>query len=434
MPAKQFPKAFSRSEKGFSIAVIGSQYGDEGKGKVVDLLAEKADLVVRFGGGNNAGHTVVVKGKKYKFHLMPSGAIQGKKCCIAAGVALDPRVLKQELEQLTEFKFALVIDPRVQIIMPWHNLLDATSEQAKGKQKIGTTGRGIGPCYADRADRTGIRFVELIERERLKERLEAVFPIKEKILKAVYNSGMEISKEQIFKEYSALGEYFKQYLGDVSLLVSDSLKQGKNVMFEGAQGTFLDIDFGTYPYVTSSHPTAGSIFTGVGIGVMPIERVIGIVKAYTTRVGSGPFVAELEGKLGDSIREAGAEFGTTTGRPRRVGWLDLVLLRTSQRLNGFTEMALTKLDVLNGLDEISVCTEYELGGKRINERPADIEDLKNCRPLFKKFKGFSIPKDVKAYSELPEEARQYVEFIEKELNVPIKIVSVGPDRKETLFR
>ncbi len=418
-----------------SIVVIGSQYGDEGKGKVVDLLGEKADLVVRFSGGNNAGHTVVVKGVKYKFHLMPSGAIQGKRCCIAAGVALDPRVLKQELDQLKgKFEFSLVIDPRVQIIMPWHNMLDATSEEAKGKQRIGTTGRGIGPCYADRADRTGIRFAELVDEARFMERLDAVFSIKEKTLKAVYNSGMQISKDEIFREYRALGRELKQYLGDVSVEVTDALSQGKTVMFEGAQGTYLDIDFGTYPFVTSSHPISGSIFTGVGFGLRPIERVIGIVKAYTTRVGGGPFVTELEGDLAHTIREQGAEYGTTTGRPRRVGWLDLVLLRTAQRLNNFTEIALTKLDVLSGLDEIEICTEYKLNRETVRERPADIKDIMKCRPVYKKFRGFKLEGKLESFDQLPKEAKEYVQFIEKELNVPVKIVSIGPGREETIFR
>ncbi|MDP2973974.1 MAG: adenylosuccinate synthetase, partial [Candidatus Diapherotrites archaeon] len=273
-----------------AITVIGAQFGDEGKGKIVDLLAGKADFVVRFNGGNNAGHTVVVKGEKFKFHLMPSGAIQGKKCCIAAGVALDPAVLLEEMQELEgKCKYSLLIDPRTQIIMPWHKMLDAIAEQAKGKEKIGTTGRGIGPCYADRADRTGIRFCELIDSARFQERLDAVFPVKEKTLHAVYNSEMQLSKDEIFAEYSAFGQKLRQHLADVSVEVTDALKQKKTVLFEGAQGTFLDIDFGTYPFVTSSHPTAGAIFTGVGLALQSIQRVIGVAKAYTTRVGSGPF-------------------------------------------------------------------------------------------------------------------------------------------------
>ena len=416
-----------------STVVIGAQYGDEGKGKVVDLLADKADLVVRFNGGNNAGHTVVVSGKKYKFHLMPSGAIQGKKCFIAAGIALDPKVLKQELGQL-EQEISLVIDPRAQIIMPWHNALDGAKEEAKGKAKIGTTGRGIGPCYADRASRTGIRFCELVEEQRLKEKVERQFGEKQNLLQKVFGKEIGQSKEEILADYTALGEEFSKYLGDVSVQVSQALNGGKNVLFEGAQGTFLDNDFGTYPYVTSSHPTAGAVFTGVGIGVRAFDRVIGIVKAYTTRVGEGPFVTELEGELAEKIRTVGAEFGTTTGRPRRVGWLDLPLLRTAIRLNGFTEIALTKLDVLNGLENVKVCTEYECNGERQKEVPADLKDLEKCKPVFEELPGFGVKGSEKEYSELPEKARSYVEFIEKALGIPIKIVSIGPGREETLLR
>lgn len=418
-----------------STVVIGAQFGDEGKGKIVDLLAGKADFVVRFNGGNNAGHTVVVKGEKFKFHLMPSGAIQGKKCCIAAGVALDPAVLLEEMRELEgKCRYSLLIDPRTQIIMPWHRMLDATAEEAKGKQKIGTTGRGVGPCYADRADRTGIRFCELVDGKRLQERLDAVFPVKEKTLHAVYNSEMQLSKDEIFAEYSAFGQKLRQHLADVSVAVTEALKQKKTVLFEGAQATFLDIDFGTYPFVTSSHPIAGAIFTGVGLALQPIQRVIGITKAYTTRVGSGPFVTELLDALGDKIREVGAEFGTTTGRPRRVGWLDLVSLKTAQRLNGFTEIALTKLDVLSGLQEINVCIAYECNGKKLVECPADLKAIEKCTPVFKKFNGFSIKGTEKKFQQLPLAARQYVQFIEKELGVPVKIVSVGPGREETIFR
>ncbi len=416
-----------------STVVIGAQYGDEGKGKVVDLLADKADLVVRFNGGNNAGHTVVVKGKKYKFHLMPSGAIQGKKCFIAAGIALDPKVLKQELGQL-EQEISLVIDPRAQIIMPWHNALDLAKEEAKGKAKIGTTGRGIGPCYADRVSRTGIRFCELVEAQRLKEKVERQFGEKQALLQKVFGKEIGQSKEEILADYTTLGEEFSKYLGDVSMEVSEALKGGKNVLFEGAQGTFLDNDFGTYPYVTSSHPTAGAVFTGVGIGARAFDRVIGIVKAYTTRVGEGPFVTELKGELADKIRTVGAEFGTTTGRPRRVGWLDLPLLTTAIRLNGFTEIALTKLDVLNGLEKALVCTEYECDGKRLKEVPADLKELEKCTPVFEDLPGFEVKGSEKEYGELSEKARSYVEFVEKALGVPTKIVSIGPGREETILR
>ncbi|MCX6799050.1 MAG: adenylosuccinate synthase [Candidatus Diapherotrites archaeon] len=418
-----------------AIVVVGAQFGDEGKGKIVDLLAEKADFVVRYNGGNNAGHTVVVKGKKYKFHLLPSGAIQGKTCCIGAGVALDPRVLKEELLQLGGKKILLMIDPRVQVIMPWHNFLDAVAEDVKGKEKIGTTGRGIGPCYADRADRSGIRFCEIVEEKRLRERVEAVFPLKEKILHAVYNSATDsLDKEKIIAEYSALGKEFAGFLQDVSAVASEALEKKNLVLFEGAQGTFLDNDFGTYPFVTSSHPIAGSIFTGVGLGLRKIERVIGVAKAYATRVGGGPFVTELHGALADKIREKGAEFGTTTGRPRRVGWLDLPMLRTAHRLNGFTEIALTKIDVLAGLDEVKVCIAYQNNGEKVKELPADMRCLGDCTPVYKKFGGFEISGKEKSFAQLPKEAKDYIAFIEKELGVPVGIVSVGAEREETIIR
>jgi adenylosuccinate synthase len=415
--------------------VVGSQFGDEGKGKLVDLLAEKADLVVRFNGGNNAGHTVVVKGQKYKLHLMPSGAIQGKKCLIGAGIALDPRVLIKEIEQVKgKFRFELVIDPRAQVILPWHNALDGANETAKGEKKIGTTGRGIGPCYADRASRTGIRFSDLVDGKRLKARVEEAFPLKQKILEKVFGGKMPQSMEAVLEEYNGLGKELAPFLGDVSKQVSEALEKGKNVLLEGAQGTFLDNDFGTYPFVTSSHPTAGAVFTGIGIGVRPIERVVGIVKAYTTRVGEGPFATELEGELGEKIREAGQEFGTTTGRPRRVGWLDLVLVRTAARLNGFTEIALTKLDVLSGLENVMVCTEYELNGEKIREMPADSDQWKECRPVYKAMPGFQVDSKAKSFEGLQEEAKKYVEFIEEQVSVPVKTVSIGPGREETLKR
>ncbi|MFA4855482.1 MAG: adenylosuccinate synthase [archaeon] len=418
-----------------SIVVVGAQFGDEGKGKIVDLLAEKADLVVRFNGGNNAGHTVVVQGKKYKFHLLPSGALQGKKCLIGAGVALDPLVLKEEMKQLEgEFSPKLLIDPRTQIIMPWHNALDGAKEAAKGKAKIGTTGRGIGPCYADRANRAGIRFCDLVDAERLREKIEEGFAENENVLKKVYNAEMPVSKEAIFAEYNALGKEFAKSMADVSMEANRALNEGKSVLFEGAQGTFLDNDFGTYPFVTSSHPIAGGIFTGVGLGIRKIERVIGIVKAYTTRVGEGPFVTELEGRLAESVREKGQEFGTTTGRPRRVGWLDLVLLRTAARLNGFTEIALTKIDVLSGMKTIKVCTGYKCNGKLLKELPADLELLSECAPVYREMPGFEIKGSEKKFGNLPKEAREYVAFIEKEVGVPASIVSVGPDREETIVR
>ena len=413
--------------------IVGAQFGDEGKGKITDFLAEKADLVVRYHGGNNAGHTVVVGEKVYKFHLLPSGLIQGTKCCIGAGVVLDPKVLLKEMEQLGQSKIKLAIDHRTQIIMPWHNLQDLAREKARGK-KIGTTGRGIGPCYEDRAARSGIRFCELVEPERLRKRIAKVFPTKKRILEEIYSVKVDFTEEQVFKEYSELAEKLKPFLEDVSLEVSTAIKDGKNVVFEGAQGMFLDNDFGTYPFVTSSHPLTGGIFTGVGIGLLNNIEAIGIVKAYTTRVGEGPFLTELTGELGETIRKNGNEFGTTTGRPRRVGWLDLVLLKTSIRMNGLTQIALTKADVLNGLPKLKVCVAYECDGKKLEEFPADWTLIEKCKPVYKEFDGFEIDHEEKDFDKLSNEAREYIKFVEKELGVPITFVSLGPKRSQTILR
>lgn len=418
-----------------AISIVGIQFGDEGKGKITDFFAEKADLVVRYQGGNNAGHTVVAHGKTFKFHLLPSGGVWGKKCLIGAGVVLDPRVLAKEIEEIEKFKkLDLMIDPRTHIIMPYHNLQDNANEAILGGGKIGTTGRGIGPCYADKALRKGIRFEDLIDEKILAEKLKQVFPIKKKMLELAYGVQVSTTEEDIFKEYSELGKKLKKYLGDCSILTSNSLNEKKTVLFESAQGTHLDNDFGTYPYVTSSHPIAGGIFTGIGLGLTKINKVIGIGKAYTTRVGSGPFPTELTDALGDKIRQQGNEFGTTTGRPRRVGWLDLPLLRTSHRFNGLTEIALMKLDVLSGITPIKICIEYELNGTRILEFPANLNEIEQCKPVYKEFSGFSISGKEKTFKELPKEAQEYVQFIESELKIPIKTVSIGAGREETIQR
>ncbi|MEK6958326.1 MAG: adenylosuccinate synthase [archaeon] len=414
--------------------VIGSQFGDEGKGKVTDFYSEKANLVVRFQGGNNAGHTVVVKGQTLKFHLLPSGVVQGKRILIGAGVVLDPRVLKEEISELKTKKIDLGIDPRTHIIMPWHNLLDEGREQSRSKTKIGTTKRGIGPCYADKAERLGIRFEDLVDEARLRERINEVFPIKKAILEKVHGINVPFTAEKVFEEYSSLGKEFREYLCDVSLEVCEALEKKKNVLFEGAQGTFLDNDFGTYPFVTSSHPISGGVSTGVGMPLNKINRIIGIVKAYTTRVGFGPFPTEQENSVGKHLVEKGAEFGTTTGRKRRVGWLDLPMLRTSMRLNGFTELAITKLDVLSGLGKIMVAKSYSVNGKEIKYFPYSNKGLEKAEPNYAEFSGFKITGKEKKYSQLDKNARKYLEFIEKEIGAPIKMVSVGPQRHETILK
>lgn len=414
--------------------IIGSQFGDEGKGKVTDFYSDKADLVVRYQGGNNAGHTVVVGNETLKFHLLPSGVVQGKRILIGAGVVLDPRVLREEVQELGGKKIDLGIDPRTHIIMPWHNLLDEGREGSRSKNKIGTTKRGIGPCYADKAERLGIRFEDLVDSQRLRERISEVFPVKKAILEKVYGIKAPFSEKEVLEEYSGLGDEFRQYLTDVSLEVCDGIDNGRNVLFEGAQGTFLDNDFGTYPYVTSSHPISGGVAAGVGMPFAKINRIIGIVKAYTTRVGFGPFPTELTDKIGERLTEQGNEFGTTTGRKRRVGWLDLPMLRTSMRLNGFTELALTKLDVLAGLDKVLVCTAYDINGKKIKYFPYSNKGLEKAKPDYKEFAGFAVTGREKKYADLDANSRKYLEYIEMEMGAPIKLVSVGPGREETILK
>lgn len=413
--------------------VIGSQFGDEGKGKVTDFLSDKADMVVRYQGGNNAGHTVVVNGETLKFHLLPSGVVQGKRILIAAGVVLDPRVLKQEINELGDKKIDLGIDPRTHIIMPWHNLLDEGREESRSKTKIGTTKRGIGPAYADKAERIGIRFEDLVDKNRLAEKIREVFPVKKAILEKVYNIKIPFDENSVLEEYSKLGVIFKPMLSDVSLEVCDAI-DSKNIVFEGAQGVFLDNDFGTYPFVTSSHPISGGVSIGVGMPLNKIERIIGIVKAYTTRVGFGPFPTELENDVGKYLTEKGNEFGTTTGRQRRVGWLDLPMLRTSMRLNGFTELAITKLDVLSGLDKIKICKSYFVGEKEIKFFPYSNKGIENAKANYDEFGGFKITGKERKLEDLDANARKYLDFIEKEINCEIKLVSVGPGREETILK
>lgn len=415
------------------IVIVGTQFGDEGKGRVVDFFASKSDLVIRFQGGNNAGHTVIVGEQEFKMHLLPSGVVQKKKSLIAAGVVIDPKVLLQEIEKITKTvgKPDLVIDPRAHIIMPYHIMLDEADELLRDN-KIGTTKRGIGPCYAEKAYRSGIRVEDLVDETRLKKKLEEILPLKKKILENVYNYKNDLSVEKVFEEYAVLGEKLAPFVGDVSSIVNTALEEKKNVLFESAQGTFLDMDFGTYPFVTSSHPIAGAVCAGVGIGCSAVEKVVGIVKAYTTRVGSGILVSEIQGELADKIRAVGKEFGTTTGRPRRIGWLDLVLLRTAKRLNGLNEIIITKLDVLSGLEKVQVCTHYKLNGKKLEEVPALSSDLDKCKPVFKEFKGFEIKQNTKKYSDLPKNARNYLEFIEKELRVKISFVCIGAERKQVI--
>lgn len=419
--------------------IVGTQWGDEGKGKIVDMLANDADLIVRAQGGNNAGHTIVNNNEKYVFHIIPSGVLyKGKLNIIANGVVLDPRQLVKEIQELKERGIELdnnlIISDKAHVIIPYHNVLDGAQEESKKDNKIGTTKRGIGPCYSDKAARTGIRMVDLINEQKLREKLSQEIDSKNRLLKEIY--GIEgIDKETIINEYVEYGKMLKPYVKETVKVINDAIDCGQNVLLEGAQGTFLDIDHGTYPFVTSSNTISSGLLTGSGIGPTKVTSVLGIVKAYTTRVGEGPFLAEQLNEIGEELVQKGFEFGATTGRKRRCGWLDLALLRQSAKINGLTEIALTKIDVLNEFEKIMVCVDYKLNGEIIDYYPTDLEVMAKCEPVYVEFEGWM--QDInkcKTYEELPLNAKKYVEFIEKELNTKISIISTGPDRKETMFR
>jgi adenylosuccinate synthase len=415
------------------VAVVGMQWGDEGKGKIIDVMAEKADIVVRYQGGNNAGHTVVVGQEKFKFHLLPSGAVRRKRCMIGAGVVVDPDILLEEIKKLEQrgIKVKLTIDQRAHLILPYHKLMDGAIEHAQGKAAIGTTLRGIGPCYADRALRLGVRFCDLLHRNVLQKRLKLLHKVKKRELEAL-GVKVNFSEHELERKLLRVARVLKRYIGDVSLELTKAFKQRKYVLFEGAQGALLDNDFGSYPYVTSSHPMVSGAFIGTGITPCSISRVVGVVKAYSTRVGGGPFVTELKGKLAEYVRERGNEFGTTTGRPRRVGWLDLVVLRHAQRLNGATELAITKIDVLSNIQPLKVCVAYKLRGKLVKELPGDSNLIERCRPVYKEFDGFEFTGRERHAKEIPRNALKYVRFIERELGTKVRYLSVGAAREQTI--
>ncbi|MBW1607213.1 MAG: adenylosuccinate synthase [Deltaproteobacteria bacterium] len=421
-----------------NIVIVGTQWGDEGKGKIVDLLAEYADVVVRFQGGNNAGHTMVVEGEQFISHLVPSGILQKKTCLIGNGVVVDPSVLVEELDKLKNKGIdtgpnLLKISEKAHVIMPYHKQIDLAREKMKGDQKIGTTGRGIGPCYEDKASRRGIRFVELIDAEVFKETVHAVLEEKNFYLKH-YLSAEPLDPEPIVQQYQGYAERLAPHVVNISIVMNQAVKAGKQILFEGAQGTHLDIDHGTYPFVTSSNTVSGNACCGAGIGPKEITGVIGIVKAYTTRVGRGPFPTELFDEIGDTIQKKGAEFGATTGRKRRCGWLDTVLLQNAVRLNGLTGLVITKLDVLDGLESLKICTGYEYNGETLYDFPANLKILGACKPVFETLPGW--PEDIsglRKLENLPKNARRYLDRIEELLETPIDIVSVGPGREETII-
>lgn len=415
--------------------IIGTQFGDEGKGKIIDYLAEKSDIVARFQGGNNAGHTLVVGDETFKLHLIPSGVLHNDKTVVISnGVVIDVKTLTEEIDSLKERGHDInnmKIAGNAHVIMPWHNALDNYEESLRTK-KIGTTGRGIGPAYMFKAARsTAIRIYDFKDDNRLDQKIKEILEKNRDYFKTI---GYTCNDEELIEEYKTYARKIRQFISNVPDYLNTSLDNNKKVLFEGAQGTQLDIDHGTFPFVTSSNTVAGAVCTGAGIGPKRIDEIIGIIKAYTTRVGEGPFPTELHEKTGEDLRKNGHEFGTTTGRPRRCGWLDLVMLNYAKNLNGLTSMVITKLDVLSGLKKISICTGYKINGKETKTYPTDPKDLKKAEPVYEQFDGWSEDiTDIKNYADLPENAKIYLKYIQQNLETPIKIVSVGPKRSQTII-
>ncbi len=419
--------------------VVGTQWGDEGKGKIIDIIASRADVVVRSQGGNNAGHTVVNNGETYKLHLIPSGILyKDTLCLIGAGVVLDPKDLLSEIDNLEPrgVSFAnLKIDPRAHVVMPWHIALDGLSEKFRGNADIGTTHRGIGPTYMDKYERCGIRVYDLVHPEVFAEKVRATGKLKNKIITEVYG-GEAFDLDAVIKEYTEYGKRLAKYVDDVSVLVYNANKAGKTIMFEGAQATLLDIDFGTYPYVTSSHPLSAGVCVGTGCGPMMINEIIGVAKAYTTRVGKGPFPTELNDETGETIRNKGGEFGTTTGRPRRTGWFDAVIVRHSVRVNGLSKLAINKLDTLGGIGTLKICVGYRKpDGTTTKDFPPTLEELAGCEPIYEEFPGFD--EDIskcRSFDELPQVCKDYIARLEELCECKVAMVGIGPDRSQILER
>jgi adenylosuccinate synthase len=421
-----------------NVVVVGTQWGDEGKGKIVDLLTDNAHAVVRFQGGNNAGHTLVVSGEKFIVHLIPSGILHPKKkSYIGNGVVVDPDVLIREIEGLRArgVKVSpanLALSEKAHLILPYHNALDAAREVKMGRSKIGTTGRGIGPCYEDKAARVGIRAVDLLDRKKFLKKLRENLEVKNFVLEKYYKA-KPLSRSKIARRAEYWAEFIAPFITNVADRISTANAKGQNLLFEGAQGTHLDLDHGTYPYVTSSNPVAGTVCSGAGLPPKRLDSVVGLVKAYTTRVGAGPFPTELKDRVGKHLRNLGAEFGSTTGRPRRCGWLDVVVLNESIKLSGIDNLAVTKLDVLTGLDKIKICTGYKLDGKKIKTIPADLAAFEKCEPIYQTVPGWKedISK-ARKLKDLPKAAQQYLDKISQLTGVPLGLISVGPERSETI--
>ena len=416
--------------------VIGTQWGDEGNGKYIDMLAKESDIVVRFSGGNNAGHTIVADGVKYALHLIPSGILhKGKTCIIGNGVVVDPAVLLQEIDELNSKGVdtsKLLISDRAHVIMPYHKALDELMEKSRGNNSLGTTKRGIGPAYSDKAERCGIRMCDLIDKEEFSKKVRENLKVKNLIIEKVYG-GEKFSAEEIIEEYSKYADRLKEFVVDTNDVLFNAIDNNKNILFEGAQATFLDLDFGTYPFVTSSNPVAGGVCTGAGVGPMYIDEVYGVMKAYTTRVGSGPFPTEQNNEIGDMIRELGHEYGTTTGRPRRCGWLDLVMLKYAAKVNGLTALAINHVDTIGKLPKIKLCKAYIKDGVEIRNFPASLKELAKCEPVYEEFDNWDEDiSNVRKFEDLPSNAKKYLKRIEEIVGVKIKFIGVGKDREQTI--
>ncbi|UWG97238.1 adenylosuccinate synthase [Dehalobacter sp. DCM] len=421
-----------------AVVLIGTQWGDEGKGKITDFLAEKADMVVRYQGGNNAGHTVVIGKETFKLHLIPSGIFYSEKVCVIGnGVVIDPKVLIEELDYLDNRGVKtsnLKISSSAHVIMPYHRILDALEEESKGDKKIGTTKRGIGPAYKDKASRTGIRISDFLDKEDLAAKLQDNLKEKNLLITKIY--GHEPLKyEDVLEECLMYAERIRPYVVDASLEINNCLADGKKVLFEGAQGTLLDLDHGTYPYVTSSNPIAGGACVGAGVGPTRISKVVGVVKAYTTRVGEGPFPTELTCQMGELIREKGGEYGTTTGRPRRCGWLDVVIMRYAVRVSGISDFAFTKLDVLTGIESLKICTGYRYQGQILREFPQSLKVLAECEAIYEEMPGWQEDlTGITEYAQLPVQAQNYIQRFEELTGVSVTMLAVGPGRDQTIVR
>jgi len=418
-----------------TLVIVGAQWGDEGKGKLTDFLAEKADVVVRYQGGNNAGHTVKVENETYKLQLIPSGILYSDKTCIIGnGVVIDPEAFLGEIRGLEQRGIKtsnLKISDRAHVIFPYHKKIDELSELKRGSNDLGTTKKGIGPCYMDKTERVGIRVCDLLKKDVFATKLKANLEIKNAYLKKIYEFE-GYSYDEMLAKYLDYAEQIRPFVEDTSVLIYDAIKSGKKVLFEGAQGTLLDLDFGTYPYVTSSHPVAGGVCIGAGVGPALIGNAVGVVKAYTTRVGKGPFPTELFDETGEYIRAAGNEFGTVTGRPRRCGWFDAVIVRYAARISGLTGIAITKLDTLSNIPVIKMCVGYKLDGNIIRDFPASLEDLEKCEPIYEEFEGWGDVSDITEYNKLPTSLLRYLERIEELCGTKISLLSVGPNRNQTI--